>query len=291
MKLSQKIAIDMSRRILENDLVFPLTLHGTANFYKVSLTPAREAMILLEETGFLRRLESGRLRPAAKLPAKPLGGEISGSPEERLRNDIILRSLAISEPEFIREVETAKFYDIGRSMLRRIFANLASEGLIEIVPRRGWRLRPFRNEDLAAYLDIRKVLEIRALELAWPRLDLARTALIRDCNRPDSNGQPQMNDDLHDLWIGSCGNDYIIRFFDTVGAYFHVILNHAAATTPQIANMADEHVAILSAILKQDLGAAKKSLAHHIDAQMEVLEALRRQASTKSQRIGLAADH
>jgi DNA-binding GntR family transcriptional regulator len=286
MKLSQKIAIDMSRRLLENDLAFPLTLHGVANFYQVSLTPAREAMLLLEESGYLRRLESGRLRPATKLPAKPIGGDTSNSPEERLRNDIILRSLAISEPEFIREVETAKCYDIGRSMLRRIFANLASEGLLEIVPRRGWSLRPFRNEDLAAYLDIRKVLEVRALELAWPRLDLDRATQIRDDNRPDSSGHPQMNDDLHDLWISSCGNDYIIRFFETVGAYFHVILNHAAATTPQIANMAHEHVDILSAIIKQDLAATKKSLAHHIDAQMEVLEALRRQASTKSQRIG-----
>ncbi|MEN9361545.1 MAG: hypothetical protein RL095_3080 [Verrucomicrobiota bacterium] len=285
MKLSQKIAIDMSRRILDGKLDFPLTLQGAATFYEVSLTPAREAMFLLEEGGFVRRLESGRMRPAAQLPRAPLGTP-AASTEELLRNDIILRSLAIREPEFVREVETAKAYDIGRSMLRRIFANLASEGLLEMLPRRGWSLRPFRNEELASYLDIRKILELHALELAWPRIDLARAALIRDANRPDFSGQPQMNDDLHDLWIGSCGNEYIVRFFETFGAYFHVILNHAAATTPQIATMAGEHVDILDAILRKDLEAAKKSLSHHIDAQMDVLEALRRQASAKSQRIG-----
>ena len=36
--------------------------------------------------------------------------------------------------------------------------------------RRAWRLRPFRKEDLGAFLEIRELLELKAMDLAWPYL-------------------------------------------------------------------------------------------------------------------------
>ena len=53
----------------------------------------------------------------------------------------------------------------------------------EHLPRRGWQLRPFRQADLDAYIDMRVTLELKALDLAWPRLVDEELQAILDGNR------------------------------------------------------------------------------------------------------------
>ena len=57
---------------------------------------------------------------------------------------------------------------MGRTAIRQAFLQLAGRGLIVHVPRCGWRVRTFDEGDLAAYLEVREVLENKALSLARP---------------------------------------------------------------------------------------------------------------------------
>ena len=106
---------------------------------------------------------------------------------EEISKDLLTRSMG-GEGVFIREEDTAKRYAISQSAVRQVLHRLAGMGLLEHLPRRGWRLRPFRREDLDAFLEVREVLELKALALAWPHLVDAELQAIYDRNVPGNGG-------------------------------------------------------------------------------------------------------
>src|SRR3954470_13793972 len=147
-----------------------LTLDALSKRYSVSATPVRIAVRELIEEKYLKKGDNGRLAihfdsPAgsAALPEEPTDwGHV-------IANDLVQLSLE-GVPVLLREETTAEKYGISRSSIRQIFHRLAGRGILEHLPRRGWQLRPFRQEDLDAYIRVRAGLELLALDLAWPRL-------------------------------------------------------------------------------------------------------------------------
>src|SRR5262249_33280775 len=115
-----------------------------------------------------------------------------------IANDLVQLSLE-GTPVLLREETTAEKYGISRSSIRQIFHRLAGRGILEHLPRRGWKLRPFRQTDLDDYIDMRVTLEIKALELAWPRLVDEELRAILDGNRlpTSSDERPSSDNSLH----------------------------------------------------------------------------------------------
>src|SRR6185295_11833422 len=172
MTLSTYIRGDLRARILGGALAGRVSLRALSLHYGTSLTPVREAVESLVRERLVHKGPSRRL----VIPDAAPRGAAPASPAPALRDwhqeiarDILRRSLRGDEA-FLREEATAEAYGVGRTILRHVFSRLAGAGMLEHVPRRGWRVRPFRDEDMAAYLDVREVLELRALDLAAPRL-------------------------------------------------------------------------------------------------------------------------
>ena len=147
-----------------------LTLEALSKRYSVSATPVRVAVRELIEEKYLKKGDNGRLAIHFDSPAGS-----AASPEEPtdwgqvIANDLVQLSLE-GAPLLLREETTAEKYGISRSSIRQIFHRLAGRGILEHLPRRGWQLRPFRQADLDAYIDMRVTLEIKPMELAWPCL-------------------------------------------------------------------------------------------------------------------------
>ena len=91
---------------------------------------------------------------------------------------------------FIREEETATKFGLGRTVVRGIFSELAGKKLLKHVPYRGWELRPFTEEDLDAFSEMRELVETRALAQAHDRLDADVLQKILDGNDVPSDGRP-----------------------------------------------------------------------------------------------------
>ena len=89
--------------------------------------------------------------------------------ESGLAAEVIRKSLR-GEGDYLREEATAERFGVGRTAIRQAFSQLAGRGLIVHVPRCGWRVRAFDEADMAAYLEVREVLENKALALARPHL-------------------------------------------------------------------------------------------------------------------------
>lgn len=269
MSLASHIHEDLKVRIRAGSLAGRVTLRGLAQRYGVSLTPVRDAVSVLAREKLVRKEDSGRLsiperaRRAATVsaPAPPRDAH------QEIAREILRRSLR-GEAGFLREETTARERGVGRTVLRHIFARLTGAGMLEHVPRRGWRVRPFRKEDMEAYLDVRELLELKALDLALPRLARKDLERIRDANHPGGGREPaRVDTELHAYLLERCGNRFIQDFFRRHGAYFTTIFYYAALAPATAPTMARQHREILDALIEGRWEKARAALARHIRAQ------------------------
>ena len=253
------------------ELPAQLTLESMASHYKVSFSPVRIALAELVDEGLLQKGSNRRLEISAD-QIKPLKrGKKSVLPEppadmfEVITNDFVKLSLQ-GEPIDIREEVTAQKYKISRSSLRIILNRLAGTGILDHIPRRGWRLRPFRQEDMQAFLEVRELLELKALELAKPHLvkeDLQR--ILKGNVIPESEAERVLIDNsLHEYLIEKAGNYYIQDFFQRQGRYYDILFDWEDLDLETAIETVRQHQSILNALIKKEWSTARKALSYHI---------------------------
>ncbi|TWU09996.1 colanic acid/biofilm transcriptional regulator [Allorhodopirellula heiligendammensis] len=289
-----KYAVDMSiTSYIKNDLAaqlrsgwespVQLTLDSLAGHYKVSLTPVRAAVAELIEEGLLEKGENNRLAVACSSGKRPGGHREHPSPEpprdpyDVIANDLVQLSLG-GEPVYLREEVTAEKYGISRSAIRNILHRLAGEGVLDHIPRRGWRLRPFRHDDLLAFIEVREALELKALELARPKLDTGELERLLELNAAPTSagGELCVNESLHEYLIVTAGNTYIQDFFDRQGRYYKLLFVWEDRNRAVAIETMRQHREILTALLTRNWSAARKSLSHHIRDNHPVLSGERK---------------
>lgn len=260
----------------QGKLPYKLTLGAMSEHYTVSLTPVRRVIDELVEEGVIRRKENGRLElvPDALKGRKievPAPAAYEKNLEQEIREEVIARSLQ-QDTEYLREQATAEKYGAGRTVVRQIFCRLAGAGLIEHVPRCGWRVRTFSEQDMHDYLDIREMLELKALDLARKHFDREELRELLQANQPGyGRGNTRLDFDLHDYWIGRCDNRYIREFFAHYGPFYNTLFNYAVIDEKVKREMAQEHCDIIECLLAQDWKGAQQALSHHIRDQREAV--------------------
>jgi DNA-binding GntR family transcriptional regulator len=203
---------------------------------------------------------------------------------------------------FLRENAWSQRLGIGRGILRPLLSELAGLGFVLHVPRRGWQVRPFSEQDMLQYLEIRELLELKALELAQGHLDSQRLQEMLEGN-PTAPGDavetdpwagqgppldpsgtdharaslPPLNNEIHGYLIQQAGNRYIADFFQRHSAYYTQLFQMAAVQTGWRDAMAAQHREILLALLEHDWSRAQVALANHIRAQRPVVQELLKQ--------------
>lgn len=273
MSITTYIKDDLAAQLKSGrELPVHLTLESLAGHYDVSLTPVRTAVAELIEEGLLEKGPNHRLAPTAtrrrqgtrscrepKLPEPPR------DPYEIVASDLVQLSLQ-GEAVYLREEATAEKYEISRSAIRNILHRLAGEGMLDHIPRRGWRLRPFRQDDLQAFIEVREVLELKALELARPKLDADELQRMLELNEPpeSANAPLSVDESLHEYLISTAGNAYIRDFFDRQGRYYRLLFEWEDHDRNVAIETMRQHHDILSALLERNWSAARRALSHHI---------------------------
>jgi DNA-binding GntR family transcriptional regulator len=245
-----------------------LTLEALSKHYRVSETPVRGAIRQLIEEKYLKKEANGRL--AIRFRPRSCAAAVI-SPEEPtdwgkvIADDLVQISLK-GVPVLIREETTADKYGISRSSIRQIFQRLAGRGILEHLPRRGWQVRPFRQAELDAYTDVRVMLEVKALELAWPRLVDEELQAILEGNRLSASPTdlPIVDNSLHAYLVEKSKNPFISDFFDRHGEYYAVLFEWESLDRERLIVAVLQHREILEAILRRDRPAAERALVNHI---------------------------
>ncbi|HWL08382.1 MAG TPA: GntR family transcriptional regulator [Planctomicrobium sp.] len=282
MSIVEYIKSDLQARMTSGQpLPQKITLEWMANLYQVSMTPVRTAVNELIAEGLLVKGKNRRLSPANVIESGTDSADFrSVAPPDayqdllnQVTDDLVQLSLN-GEPVQIREEETAEKYNVSRSALRNIFHRLAGAGLLEHLPRRGWMVRPFRQEDMKAFLEVREMLELKALDLARPHLRDADLQQMLDGNQyPATDSDlPSIDNSLHAYLIEKAANFYISDFFARHGCYYEILFQWEDEDRDAAIGTVRQHREILEALLLRDWKAAKKALSVHIRSNHPVLK-------------------
>ncbi|QDT53739.1 putative HTH-type transcriptional regulator YjjM [Caulifigura coniformis] len=271
MSMTDYIRSDLAVRLRSGlEIPEPLTIDSVAEWYKVSFTPVRTAIAGLIDEGLLVKAPNRRLSVSSQAvqPAETTSVELPKPPRdhyEEIVSDLIRASLR-GEAVYLREEVTADHYDISRSAIRNVFHRLAGEGILDHIPRRGWRLRVFRQDDLKAYVEVREVLETKALALAFPHVDSGQLERMLAANvlptTPDE--LPRIDESLHSYLIDLSGNAYIKDFFARQGRYYGLLFQWEDHDREAAIETVKQHRKILTNLLNRDMRAAQVSLSYHI---------------------------
>ncbi|TDT14899.1 DNA-binding GntR family transcriptional regulator [Ilumatobacter fluminis] len=139
---------------------------------------------------------------------------------ERAYSEIKRRimDMTLAPNEHVLEAELAQDLGVSRTPIREAVLMLRSDGLVDIVPRRGVRIRPVSADQLEGIYDVLALLEARAAELAATRQSSARIAALDSAvasmssalRERDLDGWEGADDDFHRLLVEASENDYLV---------------------------------------------------------------------------------
>jgi len=154
-----------------------------AEQFRVSRSPVRQALMLLEETGQVgpkvgpKARRGGYVVLAAEAPP-PAAGPDRRCEEEAAYLRIAGDRLAGRLPDRVSESRLAQDYALSPAQLRRILARIANEGWIERLPGHGWAFLPMLTS-MQSYRDsYRFRLTIEPAAILEPGFVLDRPALL-----------------------------------------------------------------------------------------------------------------
>ncbi|MGK0618975.1 GntR family transcriptional regulator [Meiothermus cerbereus] len=184
-----------------------------------------------------------------------------------LRGAILAGSLLpgarISEPGLAQEL------GISRTPVREALQRLAQEGLVELLPGKGARVRVLSAEEVREVYDVRALLEGEAAALAaqnateaelnrLERLLQALDALPREAHAQ----QMQVDFDFHTALVEAAHNKTLARIYADLRSSLTLIRSFQQ-TLSQHPRTRQQHQAILSALKAHDpAGAAEAARAH-----------------------------
>ena len=179
----------------------------------------------------------------------------------------------------------AKTYDVSPTPIREALVELASLGLVDLLPNRGAIVRPFGPQEVSEISQIRRVLETEAARCACGRIPSDQlSSLDRELKRLDGLHRDETWDraaraadtGLHGLIAEYSGsvrlaaeiNRYLILF----RALRDVCHLRDAWTNYSRANDVPQHLAIVDALLESDADGAASAMDRHIRSAAATLQ-------------------
>jgi len=159
---------------------------------------------------------------------------------------------------------------ISRTPLRDALLQLAVEGFVEILPRRGFRLKPLTLEEIRNLYEIVGALEAEAIRLAAPSLtaqDLAdlrnlNAAMARAVDADDAEGFLNLNLNFHQRFLDLAHNPRLSALANSIKQRLYDWPRRQTFLKAWEARSVHEHARLLELL---ESGAFEEAARHHRD--------------------------
>ena len=187
---------------------------------------------------------------------------------ERLRDQILINQLKPGERLIADDL--ALSFGVSRSMIREALLLLATEGFINIVPRKGTFVTQMSAKQANDLFEVRLLLEGQVASLAAER----RTAEnLRDLRETADFGLaaalagnvdqlPALNTRFHNLLADTADNDYLTETLSRLSNIIQWV--YSRRIIERSTDSWKEHLRIVDAIERMDPAAAKAAAHEHI---------------------------
>jgi DNA-binding GntR family transcriptional regulator len=207
---------------------------------------------------------------------EPLHERVTG----RLRDMVVDGRLKPGAP--ISEKALCDEFGISRTPLREALKVLASEGLIELLPRRGAVVTPIVTERLREMFAIVRLLEDYSIKLVCEHasdehiaeLEAIHTRLVRGHGKLSNSAYVELNEQFHRALVEASGNQSLVDVHAPIATHLHRARTFAMQAQDVSRNLVAGHERIMKAVRKRDAAAAIRAMEARWAIAEQVLEKL-----------------
>lgn len=185
-----------------------------------------------------------------------------------VRGEIL--SCALQPGEELREMELARRFGVSKSPVRDALQKLEFEGLVEIEPRRGHRVKPISVSDTEDILDLRILLEsgiVRRVAERATKEGLSALDAFRTADTQSITTFAAYNREFHSCLARLSGNRRlademrrVMEFYDRL-----CVVSLSNQRGKDCSEPLADHVAIIDALQARNGAAAARLIGRHVD--------------------------
>jgi len=204
----------------------------------------------------------------------------SGSKRESLRDKAYkeikrrITTIIYKPGEYLNEALICEHLNIGKTPVHGAIEQLALEGLVEVIPRKGLIVKPISMDELQQITEVRIILEGHAASLAAEHASetaisemeelIAKAADLTE--KQEIEGLMNLDRQFHQRIARAAHNQILIDLLgllhDRALRFWFVSLGHRE----HLEQIAKEHKAILDAIKCRDQDRARQAIVAHINS-------------------------
>jgi DNA-binding GntR family transcriptional regulator len=193
-----------------------------------------------------------------------------GMTYQSLKSRILSEEL--SPGVWLVERDISQTYSLSRTPVREILRTLASEGLVSLVPSRGYTVKKLSLEEIVNIFQAREAIDATAARLSCVKGDKdflsriqALTEKLEKLNvSKDSASGVVLGNELHATIVAAVNNPIISEFYEKLKNLSTLVRNITKKSAKIEINSRKGHLAIANAILKGDEVASEETMREHL---------------------------
>lgn len=195
--------------------------------------------------------------------------------------------------ERLMEVKLADMMGVSRTPVREALRRLESEGLVQMIPRRGAVVAHIDEKRMTDVLVVRKALEELAIQIAcdnMTRTDIERLKEVTEAlelaiDRNNIDKIADLDVKFHDIIFNATDNLRLIQILNNLrDQMFRYRLEYIKVKSEH-ESVLREHKAIIKALEEHDTITASDVIKTHIDKQGEIVKKEIKEIQTKRKKL------
>jgi DNA-binding GntR family transcriptional regulator len=182
--------------------------------------------------------------------------------------------------EIYNEKAIAADLGISRTPVREALLELASQGLIVFLPRKGLMVNRFTRRDVDEIFELRKAIELAAVEKITrisPPFDLfeIEESLLKQrkaANENDYRAYMEADRFFHTRFSELTNNRRLIAILENLRDMIHLMGSKALSLEGRALEVIEEHQAIFAAVKKGNVEEVRRAMENHLEKSKEAVE-------------------
>jgi len=176
--------------------------------------------------------------------------------------------------EMLRQEELAKSLGVSRAPLREALPKLEADGIVKLLPRRGYVVVSLEPEEIKEIFELRLLIEKHAATIATKlRTDqdvlraksIYEQMIALDINDPQQKAQwYALNSDFHEALLRPSGREHFMRAITSLRTAVEPYIRMEIDLTGDVEEANDEHQKMLSAFANQEVEKIQEYTEKHI---------------------------
>lgn len=190
-----------------------------------------------------------------------------------LRQNILTGELKPGER--LMEIHLANRLGVSRTPIREAIRMLELEGLVTMIPRKGAEVANITEKNLRDVLEVRRVLDALAAELACDRITQEEKERLKEAceeferatHTKDATIITKADVALHDIIVAAANNGRLAQIVVNLGEQMYRYRFEYIKDESKHQSLVEEHRVIYESIINHDKETAAKAVKKHIDNQ------------------------